>query len=258
MRNFHKNKMKTFALVVLLVDMVCVGCVNIHGEQTCHDIVMLRGLILDNIHCQLEGFPNNYAFCCKVIEGWPIYSHSETQCELVNSIEFPKLGVVNIHGVVVRDVHATYDVLLGDEIISALSRSTIDDAVSLGIISNRMIRTAGLAWFREGKPYFSGIAIVLPHDVYFIPTTMTEVKNVEESSIYDIFWAEPPYYMWRNPLWSLVASKQAGLQECMDRISSKNQTAHAASLSLKDLFLENLITAIKIDVSPEEFKINTE
>lgn len=249
MWHYNKSGMKTFALVALLTEALCLGCVGVSNDSVDYELAGLRAMLLDDIRCQLGMLAHDRAFCCRVLDDWPIYSHSVTQRELVNCIEFPRFGVVKQNGWLEPNVNASYDVRLGDEIISALLKCTYEDAVSFGAISNKMDHTAGLVWFGGDGSSFAGMAVITPNDVYFIPTTMSEITKAEEGCIYDIYWAEPPYYMWRNPFWSLRLSKQTKLRECINMILSKK----TISTSRADFCLENLITAFRIGVDPEKF-----
>ena len=208
------------------------------------DIANLRGLVFETIGDRIGKLGGDCAFYCRVLDDSPAWANKDVGY-------YPRLGEVK------PDEDVTDDGLLGEEIIGSLRRCTMDDAVSLGSIRNRAIRTAGLAWFGKDGPLFAGVAVVTSDGVYFIFTIMEQVTD-KDVTVRRYFQAAPPYYAWRDPdigqnRWGLMDRKRG--RSCWKSIYSKLEKMYPGDASSQKVFLsENSITAFRMDISPEKFQ----
>ena len=247
--------MRTYINAALLPLVLIAGCIGIREEPHERSVAALRRQVFEVMHDQIGRLAEERTFCCRVLEGWPTYSDplsDPMQKELCLSLDFPRLGVVQLNGKIISGTGTSYDGRLGEEIIDSLRKCTMDDAVSLGAISNRMVRTAGLAWLGKDGSSFAGFVVIADDDVYFAFTTMFLVADKEDSYGYDIFYVEPPYYLWRNPYWAQVhcvsdwqksVSDTLRIRRCWNKAFPDNNL----------LRFENFVTAFRVDVSPERF-----
>lgn len=242
----HKNRQ--IIIVVLLVLTQCLGCVSIWDEPIENEIIILREEVLKTIREKIGMLSNSHTFCCKVITGWPSCDSSS----LPVSLDYPyRLGVVGTDGTLIKTISSSsYDVALGEKILCSIPRCTVDDVVSVGMLRKREVRTAGLVWFGSDGSSFAGFAVLTKDGVYFIYTVMYYTQK-GESSIYDIFWAEPPYYYWRNPYWALRLWKP--ISDHIGRMRKKVEKMYHDRESCSDFCFDNFVPAFRINISPDEF-----
>ena len=240
--------MKTTTIVVLLSMMLCSGCIGINGKLMGREFAALREMVFETMREQLRRLADNRSFCCRVLVGGPVYS----QRELAYNVAYPRPGVVMPNGKIRPDEDSSYDRLLGETILDSLRKSTIDDAVPFASIRSGMVHTACIAWFGKDGSSLAGIVVITPDDVYFIFTEMYYVTLVEEGCLYEIFWAEPPYYMWRSPYWVPILREQGQISACYHRIIKEVCRAYPDDPDLQDdLCFDNSVIAFRMDIAPE-------
>jgi len=226
------------------------GCIRIGAEPIENDLETLRRLVLETIREQTVNFADSCDFYCRDCENMGDCTHPELALHILAEAGFcDRFGTVKPH------VDLSEDVLFGMEILDSLRRCTLNDAIPLGSISNRIVKTVGLSWIRRDGSSFSGVAIVTACDVYFIYTVMVHVTE-KESGYHNISGREPPYYVWQKPLYSqyMGLSDKKKVRACGKRIDSKSEKMFSDPQVRDEFLFGNSITAFRIDVSQEKFR----
>ena len=265
MRCNHKSRMRLLAFAAVLSTMFLAGCVGMGDESIANDIVVFRRRVLETIHDKIGKLPKNRDFYCGVLNDWPIWCRDSRNCDreilyhgLVADGVHSRFGAVKrgvySHGPQNARVHGkkTHESgRVGEEILDSLRRCRIDDAVSVGSISNKMVRTACLAWFGEDDSSLAGSAIITVGEVYFIYTRMEFVEK--PYGVADMI-AELPYYVWQNPMLGqcrLIGDDEEGEKCALGEIREKVSKMYPEG-SVRSILFDNVITAFRLDISPEE------
>ena len=83
---------------------------------------------------------------------------------------------------------------------------------------------------------------------------LRRAEEFDDASVYDIFWENPPYYLWRNPYWALRLTKDdRELNECIKGIRKSMDSVHTDRYSLSCFCYDNIVLAFRINISPKEF-----
>ena len=248
--------------------MLLAGCASMDEESLENDISSFRGRVLETIQGKIEKLPTNRDFYCGVLEGWPIWCRDSRNADhetlyhgLVADGVYSRFGAVK-RGV---DSSGSHDALkadciekcksghLGEEILASLRKCRIGDAVSVGSIRNKMVRTSCLAWFGNDESSMAGVAIITVDEVYFIYTRMEFVEKAY--LVVDIF-AELPYYLWQNPMLGqcrLIGEDEEGEQCALGEIREKMIKMYPDG-SVRSILFDDVIAAFRLDISPERFK----
>ena len=249
MRNKNNSGVMTLAFVVMLTTMQFVGCIGIEYEPIEQEIVAAREMVFEAMRDRIKTLDEDRAFYFRK-ERWPWMScPSDLQC-LRRDINWIRFKEVKPHD------DSPDDRRFGNELIDLLRKCKMDDAVSFGSISNRIVSTVGLAWFGKDGSSLAGIAAITDDDVYFIYTQMYP----EESPHWgDVVVGEPPYYMWRNPyliqymgFYPMSSGDRRKFDRMDSRISRRFRKMYPDDQWWAFLF-ENFTTAFRMDISPEKF-----
>lgn len=251
MRYYRQSGMMSRMFVVLMLVGLCSGCVSIEDNPIENDFVAMRELTFETMHDRVKYFSEDDAFYCRIVEGWPYISGPE---ELRASRNYVKLTVVK-HG-----VDAPENGRLGEEMLKAVRKCTLSDAVSLGAISSRMECTAGLAWIAKDGSSFAGIVVIASEGVYFIYTIMERFAGpgMYYEGIYEEL-RKPPFYLWMNPAlgqhWG--AKNRKKMDVCVDNmfVKSEQMCFDFDSNARYEFCFENRVTAFRIDIAPEKFQV---
>lgn len=248
MRFCLKNRMIVFRCVTLLL-VQCFGCVGVRDDLETAEFAALRGKTIETIRGRIGSLGKDRTFCCRVVDGWPVPDPKG----LVSSIDYPCLGVVSPDGAMVHaDVSLSHDSAFGEKLLGSILRCTTNDLAYVGALRKRKVRTAGLFWLCQDGSSFAGIAVITDEGVYFIYTNMHFVTNVEDGYMYDIFWASPPYYILRNPYWAVLLEMQGYCVGIRSR-ARKAYPEFQDRWAYADYCFDNLVTAFRIDIAPDEF-----
>lgn len=249
MRNKNNSGVMTLAFVVMLTTMQFVGCIGIEYEPIEQEIVAAREMVFKAMRDRIKTLDEDRAFYFRK-ERWPWMSRpSDLQCVRrdINWIRFK---------VVKPEDDSPDDRRFGNELIDLLRKCKMDDAVSFGSISNRIVSTVGLAWFGKDGSSLAGIAAITDDDVYFIYTQMYPEPAPHWG---DVVVGEPPYYMWRNPyliqyvgLYPMSSEDRRKFDKMHSRVSQRISKIYPGDQLYHFLF-ENFTTAFRMDIPPERF-----
>ena len=254
MRNKNNSGVMTLAFVVMLTTMQFVGCIGIEYEPIEQEIVAAREMVFEAMRDRIKTLDEDRAFYFRK-ERWPWMSRpSDLQCVRrdINWIRFKEVK---------PEDDSPDDRRFGNELIDLLRKCKIDDAVSFGSISNRIVSTVGLAWFGKDGSSLAGIAAITDDDVYFIYTQMYPEEYSTPSLVmwgYEVL-REPPYYMWRNPYWIQymgfypMSSGDRRKFDGMDSRISRRFSKMYPDDQWWDFLFENFTTAFRMDIPPERF-----
>ena len=238
-----------FVRAVVVAAIVCSGCVCTKEKPIEQEIVAAREMVFEAMRDRIKTLDEDRAFYFRK-ERWPWMScPSDLQC-LRRDIYWIRFKEVK------PDDDSPDDRRFGNELIDLLRKCKMDDAVSFGSISNRIVSTVGLAWFGKDGSSLAGIAAITDDDVYFIYTQMYP----EESPHWgDVVVGEPPYYMWRNPyliqymgFYPMSSGDRRKFDRMDSRISRRFRKMYPDDQWWAFLF-ENFTTAFRMDISPEKF-----
>lgn len=250
MRNKNNSGVMTLAFVVMLTTMQFVGCIGIEYEPIEQEIVAAREMVFKAMRDRIKTLDEDRAFYFRK-ERWPWMSRpSDLQCVRrdINWLRFKEVK---------PEDDSPDDRRFGNELIGLLRKCKMDDAVSFGSISNRIVSTVGLAWFGKDGSSLAGIAAITDDDVYFI---YTQMYPEEESPHWGyVVVGEPPYYMWRNPyliqyvgLYPMSSEDRRKFDKMHSRVSQRISKIYPGDQLYYFLF-ENFITAFRMDIPPERF-----
>jgi hypothetical protein len=248
MRNKNNSEVMALPFAAMLVIMQFAGCVSIGGEPIEHEIAAAREMVFEAMQNRIEKLDEDRAFYFRK-EKWPWMSRpSDLRC-LSREIDWIRFREVK------PEDDPPDDERFGNELIDLLRKCKIDDAVSFGSISNRIVSTVGLAWFGKGGSSLAGIAAITDDNVYFIYTLMYEEECCCEFGVL----RNPPYYMWRNPyliqyvgLYPKSSEDHRKFDRMHSRVSQRISKIYPGDQLYHFLF-ENFTTAFRMDVSPEKF-----
>ena len=254
MRNKNNSELMALPFAAMLVIMQFAGCVSIGGEPIEHEIAAAREMVFEAMQNRIEKLDEDRAFYFRK-ERWPWMSRSsDLQC-VRRDVVWIRFKEVKL------DDDPPDDGRFGNELIDLLRKCKIDDAISFGSISNRIVSTVGLAWFGKDGSSLAGVAAITDDDVYFIYTQMYPEEDPHPSLVmwsYEIF-KDPPYYMWRNPYWiqymgfySMSSDDRKKFDRMHSRVSYELRKTYSDDQRRKFIF-ENFTTAFRMDVSPEKF-----
>ena len=248
MRNKNNSELMALPFAAMLVIMQFAGCVSIGGKPIEHEIAAAREMVFEAMQNRIEKLDEDRAFYFRK-EKWPWMSRpSDLRC-LCREIDWIRFREVK------PEEDPPDDERFGNELIDLLRKCKIDDAVSFGSISNRIVSTVGLAWFGKGGSSLAGIAAITDDNVYFIYTLMYEEECGCEFGVL----RDPPYYMWRNPfniqyvgLYPMSSDDRKKFDRMRSRVSHELRKTYSDDQRWKFIF-ENFTTAFRMDVSPEKF-----
>ena len=165
MWNKNDSGVMPVIFAAMLTIMQLVGCVGIVDESVEHEIAAAREMVFDAMRDRIGALGEDRAFYCRK-ERWPWMSRSsdlQYECRDIDWIRFREVK---------PDDDPPDDGRFANELIDLLRKCKIDDAVSFGSISNRIVTTVGLAWFGKDGASLAGVAAITDDDVYFIYTPM--------------------------------------------------------------------------------------
>lgn len=229
----------------ILILSYCSGCVGFLSGTFQEDCIKLKKKVHGIIVSRARNFVADYTFYVGNNRGWP--------SGFVESIDYPLLGALKPSGDALPGHVKQFDGKLGGRILESLRECKVDDAVYLGTLRNRDSRMAGLAWLGGDGSILAGLAIITSGKVYYVYTDLYHVLD-DDASVYDIFWENPPYYLWRNPYWALRLTKDdRELNECIKGIRKSMDSVHTDRYSLSCFCYDNTVLAFRINISPKEF-----
>ena len=249
MWNKNDSGVMPVIFAAMLTIMQLVGCVGIVDESVEHEIAAAREMVFDAMRDRIGALGEDRAFYCRK-ERWSWMSRSsdlQYECRDIDWIRFREVK---------PDDDPPDDGRFGNELIDLLRKCKIDDAVSFGSISNRIVTTVGLAWFGKDGASLAGVAAITDDDVYFIYTQMYPEPAPPWGCVVH---GEPPYYMWRNPyliqyvgLYPMSSEDRRKFDKMHSRVSQRIRKIYPGDQLYHFLF-ENFTTAFRMDISPEKF-----
>ena len=250
MWNKNDSGVMPVIFAAMLTIMQLVGCVGIVDESVEHEIAAAREMVFDAMRDRIGARGEDRAFYCRK-DRWSWMSRSsdlQYECRDIDWIRFREVK---------PDDDPPDDGRFGNELIDLLRKCKIDDAVSFGSISNRIVTTVGLAWFGKDGSSLAGVAAITDDDVYFIYTQMYPEPAPPWNCVVH---GEPPYYMWRNPyliqyegFYPMSSEDRRKFDKMHSRVSQRISKIYPGDQLYHFLF-ENFTTAFRMDISPEKFK----
>ena len=246
MWNKNDSGVMPVIFAAMLVIMQFAGCVSIGGEPIEHEIAAAREMVFEAMQNRIEKLDEDRAFYFRK-EEWPWMSRPSDLCSEIDWIRFREVKLED---------DPPDDERFGNELIDLLRKCKIDDAVSFGSISNRIVTTVGLAWFGKDGSSLAGVAAITDDDVYFI---YTQMYPEEAPPLGCVVLGEPPYYMWRNPyliqyvgLYPMSSEDRRKFDKMHSRVSQRISKIYPGDQLYHFLF-ENFITAFRMDIPSERF-----
>lgn len=234
-----KGRVRAIVCSSLLV-LSCVGCVGITLDKESEVMIdEMQESVYKRLQQRLAELDEKSLFYCRVKKEWP--------CDEDDYMPF----VTDYYRfrVVKPAIDQPSQVALSKDMLNALRKCTLNDAVSLGIVRDKSIRTAGVAWFGAGGGSLAGVIVCTPENAYFIYTEMHRVADIkEEYEVYESF-RSPPYYWWLNPY----------MAQCWGYPGICERNAIHAALMDKGVlrylgavdFMNACVTAFRLDMPPE-------
>lgn len=241
-----ENQMKMLSFVGVLLALVLSGCVAVGGASQAPAPSEFQREVWTAMQDEIGKLSAERDFYCRVFNGWPVWN----AWHWANWPHMERLGAVKPGSDPVEEVR------LGDEIFDSLRRIRLEDAVSFGSISNRMVRTAGLAWIGKDGSSVAGLFIISMKDVYFV---LTHMSLHTEPSIW-LFRHDAPYYIWSNPafvqMWQLKNTEEwvAFRDRLHEQVENRLRPWWGKPKFINEFFLDNYVTAFRLDIAPERIR----